>query len=239
MSFEGHQQLANAPCGSPQAVHSEADSSVRAVSQTRLDAARAEFQKAGISEEAAEHALKQYRTYSNWDLASELRPAIQTWVNAIGDPELSNRLMRAPRLMVTAHACCNDVFVWLTSLGIDADRVQQREPRIMARKLSDVQGTVTAIQQGLQLKDEQLPVFFRRHFYGLLHSVERVTQTLQVVADLLAVPMASSEMQQTFMSCNEKLFRKSPVRLHQSIACFSMEFGGGQHAAKAALKGSI
>ena len=237
--LKSHPQLSGPVLRSRKIVLSQTGSSVKGNPQTLLDAARAEFAKAGISEEATEHALKQYRTYSKWDLSSKLQPAIQMWVNAIGASELSNRLMRSPRMMVTTPACCNDVFEWLTSLGIDTDRIQHREPKVMTRKLSDVQSTLTAIQQGLQLRDKQLPLFFRRHFYSLIFSAERVIQTLQVVADLLAVPMASSEVQETVMSCDERLFHKSAVHLHQTISFFFTEFGGGQQAAKAALKGGI
>lgn len=169
VSFKHHQQLLNLPHRSRPAVHSEASDTVT-VSQAGPNPARTELAKAGISEEAIDHALEKCKTYSNWDLASELRPAIQMWVNAIGALELSHRLMRAPCMMLTTPACCNDVFVWLISLGIDADRIQEKQPKVMTRKLSDVQSTVTAIQQGLLLKDEQLPAFFRRHFPSLLQN---------------------------------------------------------------------
>lgn len=99
-------------------------------------------------------------------------------------------------MLVTTPACCNDVFLWLISLGIDADKIQQKEPRVMTRNLSDVQSTLTALQQGLQLEDELVPVFVKRHFHSLVYTAEHVMQTFFVVAELLAMPVASPEVQQ-------------------------------------------
>ena len=133
--------------------------SVKQTSQSRLDAAQAVFAEAHVSEKAAASALKKCKTYRNWDLDSELRPTVQMCLDAIGSQELSLRLTGAPHILLTTPASYNDVLNYLASLGIDADRIQQKDPKLIARKLSDIQSTVSAIQQGLQLKDQLLPVF--------------------------------------------------------------------------------
>ena len=189
------------------------------------------FAEAYVSEKAAASALKKCRTYSNWDLDSELRPAVQMWVDAIGSHELSLRLMRSPHILLTTPASYNDVFSYLSSLGIDAKWIQQKEPRILYRKLTDIQSTVSTVQQGLQLEDEQLHAFFRRHFNSLLFAADHVDETLQVVADLLAVPMASLEIQEVVMTCSQRFFPRPPAQLH--------ELGGGQQAVKPALRGGV
>ena len=159
ISSKGHQQLCSPPRRSPQAVQSEAVYSVKQTSQSRLDAAQAVFAEAHVSEKAAASALKKCKTYRNWDLDSELRPTVQMCLDAIGSQELSLRLTGAPHILLTTPASYNDVLNYLASLGIDADRIQQKDPKLIARKLSDIQSTVSAIQQGLQLKDQLLPVF--------------------------------------------------------------------------------
>ena len=83
---------------------------------------------------------------------------------------------------------CRDVYLWLFSGGIGAERVQQKVPRVMARQLNEVQSTVQAIQQGLHLTSDQLPAFFNRPFYSLWYSPDRAAQALQKLAELLAVP---------------------------------------------------
>ena len=109
----------------------------------------------------------------------------------------------------------------------------------MTRKLSHVQSTVVAIQQGLQLKDDLLPVFFQQHFISLTCSAERVLQMLNAVAGLLEVPMVSAEMQEIVMICDERLFARAADQVCQSISFFCTQFGGGQQAAKAALKSGV
>ncbi|KAL3135102.1 hypothetical protein ABBQ32_008046 [Trebouxia sp. C0010 RCD-2024] len=109
----------------------------------------------------------------------------------------------------------------------------------MARQLAQVQSIVRAIQQGLQLTNEQLASVFKRHHVSLVCSPERVGQTLQAVADLLAVPVASEEMRQVVMVCGHSLFNVDPAVFHERVSFFCEEFTGGQGAAKVALKQHI
>ena len=203
------------------------------------DAVRAEFSKAGIPDEVISKALKSCKSYLRWEPDTKLRPALQLWLKYLGSQQLSERLNKYPQLLLHTPEECNDVYMWLASVGIDAERIQQKAPRVMARKLKEVQSTVQAIQQGLLLADEKLPAFFNRHFYSLQSSPDRVAHTLQVVAELLAVPVASKEMWQVIKVCNERLFMPEPAVLHHRISYFCEEFKGGQHAAKTALKQGV
>ena len=203
------------------------------------DAVRAEFVKAGLTDEVIAKALKSYKFYLHWDPDTKLRPALQLWLKHLGSQQLSERLSKYPQLLLSTPDECNDVYLWLTSVGIDAKRIQRKAPTVMARKLIEVQNTLQAIQQGLLLRDDELPAFFKRHARSLGLSPDRVTHTLQVVAELLAVPVASKEMQDVIKVCSERLFMPDPTVLHHRISYFCEEFKGGQHAAKAALKQNV
>ncbi|KAL3162606.1 hypothetical protein ABBQ38_008653 [Trebouxia sp. C0009 RCD-2024] len=109
----------------------------------------------------------------------------------------------------------------------------------MARPLDQVQSTVWAIQQALRLRDDQMPAFLRRHASCLQYTPKRVGQTLQTIAELLAVPVTSDKVQKVVIVCNERLFTQDSAKLSQRISFFCEEFGGGQSAARAALKGYI
>ena len=200
------------------------------------DAVRAEFSRVGIPGEVTTKVLKQYNCYLRWDPETKLRPALQLWVERLGSQQLSARLDRFSGLLRCTPEECNGVYLWLASIGVDAEGMQQKSPEVMARPLSEVQRTVRAIQQALQLTDEQLPAFFKRHDQIIRISSERVAQTLQTVSELLAVPVASKEMQEVVMVCSRSLFNSEPAELGKRIAFFCEESNGGQHAAKAALK---
>ena len=200
------------------------------------EAVRAEFSKADVPYEVTSKVLQQYNCYLRWPIDTKLRPALQLWLEHLGSQQLSERLDKFPMLLRRTPEECNDVYLWLASLGLDAKTIQQKVPRVMARQLNEVQSVVWAIQQVLQLTDEQLPSFFRTHRTSLKYSAERVAHTLQTVAELLALPAASKEMQGVIMVCGQRLFEHEPVSLHHRLSFYCKEFEGGQHAAKAALK---
>ena len=204
-----------------------------------IDAVKAEFSKAAIPDEVISKVLKSYKYYIRWDPDTKLRPALQLWLKHLGSQQLSKSLDKYPQLLLHTPEKCNDVYLWMASVGIDAERVQQKAPSVMARQLIEVQSTVQAIQQGLLLTDEQLSAFFKRHFHSLDHSADRVGHTLQVVAELLAVPMASEEMREVILACGKQLFHHNPAEVHRLVSFFCKEFKGGQHAAKAALKQDV
>ncbi|KAL3162594.1 hypothetical protein ABBQ38_008642 [Trebouxia sp. C0009 RCD-2024] len=203
------------------------------------EAARAEFCRAGIPDEVARKVLKWYQPYLRWDIQTKLRPALQLWVEQLGSQQLSARLQKAPLLLCHTPKECSGVYLWLASIGADVERIQQKVPRVMARPLDQVQSTLWAIQQALQLRDDQLPAFLKRHSYCLLYVPEHVSRTLHTVAELLAVPVTSQDMQGVVMLCDERLFMTKHDLLSKLVSFFCEEFGGGQHAAKAALKCGI
>ncbi|KAL3162615.1 hypothetical protein ABBQ38_008662 [Trebouxia sp. C0009 RCD-2024] len=203
------------------------------------EAAKAEFCRAGIPDEITAKVLGWYQPYQRWDIDTKLRPALELWVKQLGSQQLSARLQKAPLLLCHTPEECSDVYLWLASIGADAERIQQKVPRVMARPLDKVQSTVWALQEALRLRDDQLPAFLKRHPYSLLNMPEHVSQTLHAIAELLAVPVTSVEMQKFVMRCDERLFTKNPATLSQLVSFFCKEFGGGQRAARAALRYNI
>ena len=203
------------------------------------EAVTVEFAKAGIPGEVTTKVLKRYEPYLRWDPETKLWPALRLWLKHLGSQQLSARLDKHPHLLLRTPEECSEVYLWLAEVGIDAERTQQKVPQAIARDLLDVQSTVWAIQQALQLTDEQLPAFFKKHTYSLLYTPDRVAQTLQTVAGLLAVPVASKEMQEVLLKCDFRIFKVEPTVLLQRVSFFCEEFSGGQQAVKAALKQSI
>ena len=203
------------------------------------DAVRAKFSKAGIPAEVTTKVLKQHKPYLRWDPDTQLQTALKLWVDQLGSQQLSARLDKCPSLLRNTPEECGNVYLWLSDVGVDAERAQRKAPQIMTRQLKQVQSTVWAIQQVLQLTDEQLPVFLKRHVYSLQGSPERAVQTLQAVAELLALPVASKEMLEVVMVCDQRLFKRGVVELGCNISFFCEEFGGGQRVARTALKQSV
>ncbi|KAL3162569.1 hypothetical protein ABBQ38_008622 [Trebouxia sp. C0009 RCD-2024] len=203
------------------------------------EAARAEFCRAGIPDEVTTKVLKQYQCYHGWDVDTKLRPALKLWVEQVGSQQLSARLQKYPQLLLRTPEECSGVYQWLASIGADAERIQQKVPHVMARPLDQVQSTVWAIQQALRLRDDQMPAFLRRHASCLLYTPKRVGQTLHTVAELLAVPVTPDDVLEVVMVCDERLFAINPDMLFQLVSFFCEEFGGGQRAARAALKQCI
>ena len=197
---------------------------------------RAEFSRAGVPDEVVRKVLKQYPTYLRWPIDTKLRPALQLWTEQIGSQQLSGLLVRHASLLCCTPVEYNDVYLWLVSVGIDAESVQQRAPKVMSRQLNDIQSTVQFVQQALQLADQELAAFFfRQHVHSLQLSPECV-QTFQTMAELLAMPVASQEMREVVLACDRNLFSHHPALMLERVSLFCKEFSGGQLAAKAALK---
>ncbi|KAL3162627.1 hypothetical protein ABBQ38_008673 [Trebouxia sp. C0009 RCD-2024] len=114
------------------------------------EAVKTEFSQAGIPDEVITKVLNQYQYYLRWDIDTKLRPALKVWMKHLGSQQLSARISKYPLLLVRTPEECSDVYLWLASVGIDAEKIQKRAPQVLARQLHQVQNTVWAIQQALQ-----------------------------------------------------------------------------------------
>ncbi|KAL3135117.1 hypothetical protein ABBQ32_008058 [Trebouxia sp. C0010 RCD-2024] len=224
--------------------HSQPHTSTKILAATsnpvaNSEAAAAAFREAGIPDEVTTKVLKQYPYYQRWDIDTKLRPALKLWVNQLGSQQLSARFERIPRLLLRTPEESSDIYLWLASVGVDAEKIQKQVPRVMTRQLSQVKSIVWAMQELLQLTDEQLPALFSQHKYCLLRTPEYAGQTLNTLAELLQVPVASPEMLGVLMASDHNLFMMNPALIHERISFFCDEFGGGQDMAKRALKQGI
>ena len=203
------------------------------------DAVHAAFAEAGLSEKVIDKVLSSYPPYLRWDVEGKLRPALQQWHEDLGSTKLSDRLQWCPKLLISKPSEANEIFLWLTSLGINAERLQHKAPRIFTRNLAAVQSTVCVFQQVAGFSDAQLPALFHRHFEALRLRPHRRMQSLECIAGLLAVPIASEELRSAVMASQDRLFKTTPAVLQDRIKRFCATFGVTTGCARRALQAGV
>ena len=210
-------------------------SAAKSASADKAVAVQAEFAKAGISAEATQAILDQYKTYLNWDIETKLRPALQSWLQELGAEQLSQQLRKVRRLLACKPQECNEVYLWLSSKGINAERVQQRAPVVMTRDIKAVQATFEALQQATALSDAQMCTLLHKHSAALAYGPERVLRTLQAVSTMLGVPMTSESFSKGIIGAKHRLFLQSPDSLQQRVTFFCQTWATGTHVTRTAL----
>lgn len=134
----GHSQLSKQQT-CRKVCHTCITAAAKSVSTGKVAAVQAEFAQAGISAEATLKVLKQYKPVLNWDIETKLRPNLRLWLEKLGTEQLSEQLERLPPLLKGKPEECNVVFLWLSAMGIDADKVQRMAPQVILRKLNAMQ----------------------------------------------------------------------------------------------------
>ncbi len=211
-------------------------SATKSASAGTADAVQAEFARAGIPTKVTQKLLKQYKYYLNWDIETKLRPALQSRLQELGAEQLSQQLQRLPRLLVCKPEDCNNMYLWLTSKGVDAARVQQKTPGVMMREIRAVQSTFEALQQAAAFSDTQMCTLLHKHSAALANGPERVLRTLQTVSMLLGMPTTSASFRQIIMAAHDRLFLQSPDTLHQRVTFFCQMYATGTHVTRTAIK---
>ncbi len=211
-------------------------SAAKSASAGNADAVHAEFAKAGISAEATNKVFSQYKTYLNWDIETKLRPALQLWLQELGSKQLSEQLQKNEFLLLCKPEECNEVYLWLSSKGINAERVQQMAPKVMTRDIRAVQSTFEALQQAAAFSDTQMCTLLHKHSAALANGPERVLRTLQTVSMLLGMPTTSASFRQIIMAAHDRLFLQSPDTLHQRVTFFCQMYATGTHVTRTAIK---
>jgi len=56
-----------------------------------------------------------------------------------------------------------EVYLWLVSKGVNAERVQQKASKVMTRELRAVQSTFVALQQAAAFPDAQMVTLVHKH----------------------------------------------------------------------------
>ena len=210
-----------------------------AASANTVDAVHVEFGKAGLSVEATSKVLKQYKPYINWDVESRLRPMIQLWLQELGSEQLPVCLQQQPRLLLHKPSEYDEVYQWLSSLGLDADRIKSRSPRVMVRELEAVQATVKAFQHALQLTDADLPAVLYKHYTVLKCSPESVLPIVHAAATVLGHSPGSAEFRELFLALNARLFDHKPSNILSRVTYFCKQYGMGGNTAQIALKQNV
>jgi len=203
------------------------------------DAVQAEFAKAGISTEVTQKVLKQYKPYLTWDVQTKLRPALQLWLQELGTEQLSQQLQKVRRLLVGTPKERTEVYSWLVSKGVNAGRVQQRAPDVMLRKIGAVQSTFEALQQATAFSDTQMCALLHKHCAALVNAPEQVVGMLKGVSAMLSMPITSDSFREVILAANPRLFRMSPVTVHQRVTFFCQMYATGTHVARTAITSGV
>ena len=214
-------------------------SDTKSASAGKAAAVQAEFAEAGISAEATQNILKQYKPYLNWDVETKLRPALQLWLQELGTKQLSQQLHTVRRLLVCSPKEQTEVYSWLVSKGVNAARVQQKAPRVMTRELRAVQATFEALQQAAAFSDAHMCLLLHKHCVALTFRPERVLETLQAVSKMLDMPMTSDSFREMLLAASNRLFLMSPDTLHQRVAFFCQMYATGTHVARIAFTSGV
>ena len=214
-------------------------SDAKSASAVQIDAVQAEFAKTGIPAEVSQKLVKQYKPYLNWDIETKLRPALQSWLQELGTEQLSQQLQKSRHLLLRKPDNCIRVSLWLSSMGVDAGRVQRKAPQVMLRELLSVQQLFEALQQAAAFSDAQMCTFLHRHPAAFASEPDRVLHSLEVVSMLLDMPMTSDNFKETVLTASERLFLMSPGALHQHVAFFCQLYGTGIHVARTAITAGV
>ncbi len=210
-------------------------SAAKSISAGHANAVQAEFAKAGISAEVTQKLLKRYKPYLNWDIETKLRPAPQLWLQELGAEQLSQQLHRSRTLLIRKPDECSRVYSWLSSKGVDADRVQRKAPQVMLRELLSVQQGFEALQQAAAFSDKQMCTLLHKHCKALAYGPEHVFGTLQAASTILGMPMKSDGFKEVIISAHERLFLHSPATLHQRVTFFCQMYATGSHVSRTAF----
>lgn len=199
-------------------------------------AVRNAFAKAGLSDQTSDKVLSRYPCYLRWNVDAKLNPALQQWLQELGPTELPTRLQQNPQLLLSNPAKAKVVSLWLKSQGVDAAQIQDKESRIFARNLSAIQESVSVFREVARFSNEQVPRLLHRHFAALQCEPRRILQSLECVARLLGVPVASDKLRSVV---KKRLFRASAVTLERRIMWFCETLGVGSSVAERAIKAGL
>ncbi len=210
-------------------------SDAKSTSAGKSAAVQAEFAKAGVPAEVTQKILKQYKYYLNWDIETKLRPALQLWIQELGNKQLSQQLHKSRGLLMCTPNEWNQVYSWLVSKGVNAARVQQKAPVVMTRDVTAVQSTFEALQEAAAFSDTQMCTLLHKHSVALAYGLERVRGTLQAVSTVLSMPIPSDSFKEVILAASDRLFSMSPDTLHQRVTVFCQMYATGPHVARTAL----
>ncbi len=198
-----------------------------------------EFEQLGLSKKAISTILRKCPTYLNWDIEHDLQPAMQQWHNELG-PDLEKALRRNPRLLSCTLAACQDHYSWLQSIGVqDPQKVILREPRLLVLRLKGLQDKVNAFMAaGRSL--QQVAALLEQHPRILLMQAQTLQEKLDFVAQILEVPVTSSDVLEFVMRVQGSccLFNSNVETQREGMA-FLQKMGVSKKGRARALKFNV
>ena len=90
-----------------------------------------------------------------------------------------------------------------------------------------------------RFSDEQIPRLLHRHCAALRFGPQRILESLECIARLLEVPVASDKLRSVVLTSNIGLFNVSAVTLERRIMWFCDTFGVGSGVAERAIKAGL
>ena len=152
-----------------------------------------EFQQLGLSEKATSSILKKHPAYLKWDVVQDLQPAIQQWQDQLGQA-VERALRRDARLLCCTADRREEHYAWLLSIGIqDPQKLIDREPRILQYNLKAMQDRVSALV-ATGYSSQQVAALLEQHPRIMRKKEDALQKQLLLVADVLEVPLTSSEV---------------------------------------------
>ena len=152
-----------------------------------------EIQQLGLSEKATSSILKKYPAYLKWDVLQDLQPAIQQWHDQLGQ-DVERALRSDARLLCCTADRREEHYAWLLSIGIyDPQKLIVREPRILQYSLKAMQDRVSALI-ATSYSSQQVAALLEQHPHIMRKKEEALQKQLLFVADVLEVPLTSSEV---------------------------------------------
>ena len=152
-----------------------------------------EFQQLGLSEKATSSILKKHPAYLKWDVVQDLQPAIQQWQDQLGQ-DVERALRRDARLLCCTADRREEHYAWLLSIGIqDPQKLIDREPRILQYNLKAMQDRVSALV-ATGYSSQQVAALLEQHPRIMRKKEDALQKQLLLVADVLEVPVTSSEV---------------------------------------------
>ena len=164
---------------------------------------------------------------------------IQVWLQELGSEQLLVRLRQQPLLLVHTPSEYGEVHQWLLSMGVDADRIQCKSPKVMIRELEAVQATVKALQHATQFTDTELPAVLYKHCTALKFLPKHVQETLQAVATVLGLPPGSAKFREVLLTLSARLFDHKASTMVPRVTYFCKQYGMGGSTAQRALRQDV
>lgn len=198
-----------------------------------------EFEQLGLSKKATSTILRKSPVYLKWDIEHDLQPAVQQWQDEVGQ-DLEKALRRSPHLLSCTVAARQQHYSWLLSIGVqDPQKLILKEPRLLRLRVKGLQDKVDALMAAGS-SFQQVAALLEQHPRILLMQVHTLQKKLDFVAQILEIPVTSSEVFDFVMRVQSSscLFT-SKVEIQREGMAFLQKMGVSKKGRAKALKFNV